>query len=118
MADNLFVTAQAISNWERGITPPDLENLCKIASLFEVSIDSLVGINDFGGEQLLIGIDGGGTKTEFVLFTEHGRILRRVKLSCSNPNDIGLEKRHLLHCIAMSNPEIFYHWKVGYMPVR
>lgn len=26
--------------------------------------------------------------------------------------------QHLLHCIAMSNPEMFYHWKVGYMPVK
>lgn len=92
LADSLFVTSQAISNWERGITPPDLENICKLAILFEVSIDHLVGINDFRGEQLLIGIDGGGTKTEFVLFTEQGRILRKLKLSSSNPNDVGFEK--------------------------
>ena len=26
--------------------------------------------------------------------------------------------QHLLHRIAMSNPEMFYHWKVGYMPVE
>ena len=26
--------------------------------------------------------------------------------------------QHLLHRIAMSNPEMFYHWKVGYMPVK
>ena len=40
----------------------------------------------------MIGIDGGGTKTEFILCTEKGIILDRVKLSRSNPNDIGLEK--------------------------
>lgn len=41
-------------------------------------------------ERVLMGIDGGGTKTEFVLFTETGQILHKQKLSRSNPNDIGL----------------------------
>ncbi len=92
LAEKLFVSAQAISNWERGITPPDLENLCKLSALFQVSVDSLLGKETFSGERQMIGIDGGGTKTEFVLFTENGNILRRVKLSQSNPNDIGIEK--------------------------
>jgi group II intron reverse transcriptase/maturase len=26
--------------------------------------------------------------------------------------------QHLLFCIAKSNPKMFYHWEVGYMPVR
>ena len=42
-------------------------------------------------EHILIGIDGGGTKTEFILFTEKGYILDRILLSGSNPNDIGLK---------------------------
>lgn len=42
-------------------------------------------------ERMMIGIDGGGTKTEFVLFSESGRILQRVQSSTSNPNDIGIE---------------------------
>ena len=28
------------------------------------------------------------------------------------------KSRHLLHRISMSSPELFYHWKVGYMPVK
>lgn len=47
---------------------------------------------DVSSERLMIGIDGGGTKTEFVLFSESGEILRRIKLERSNPNDIGLEE--------------------------
>lgn len=43
-------------------------------------------------ERVLIGIDGGGTKTEFILFTETGHILERILLTGSNPNDIGLER--------------------------
>ena len=40
----------------------------------------------------MIGIDGGGTKTEFVLFAEKGNILKRVVLGASNPNSCGMEK--------------------------
>lgn len=92
LAEELFVSSQAISNWERAVTPPDLENLCKLAELFRISVDTLIGRNDFSAKRLMIGIDGGGTKTEFVLFSENGEILRRIKLAQSNPNDIGVEE--------------------------
>ena len=42
-------------------------------------------------EPALIGIDGGGTKTEFLLFRTSGEILRRVVLSGSNPNSAGMD---------------------------
>ena len=38
-----------------------------------------------------IGIDGGGTKTEFVLTDEQGNIVNRVLKSGCNPNDIGID---------------------------
>lgn len=38
----------------------------------------------------LIGIDGGGTKTELVLCQENGQILKRFQTGPTNPNDIGL----------------------------
>lgn len=37
-----------------------------------------------------LGIDGGGTKTEFALADEQGRLLRRLVLGPSNPVDVGL----------------------------
>ena len=42
--------------------------------------------------QYYLGIDGGGTKTDFALADENGVILRRVILGASNPNDVGFEK--------------------------
>ena len=39
----------------------------------------------------IIGIDGGGTKTEFVLCDETGFVKKRVLLGAGNPADIGLE---------------------------
>ncbi len=41
-------------------------------------------------ERFFIGIDGGGTKTEFVLFSESGYIYRRLLLGGSNPNSVGV----------------------------
>ncbi len=43
-------------------------------------------------ERMMIGIDGGGTKTEFVLFSESGRIEESFILEGSNPNVSGMEK--------------------------
>lgn len=37
-----------------------------------------------------LSIDGGGTKTEFVVFTADGTVLFREKAAASNPNDIGM----------------------------
>ena len=81
LAERLFVSYQAISNWERGITPPDLENLCKLSDLFGVSVDELLCVTPEVRERTMIGIDGGGTKTEFVLFSENGQVLKRLSLS-------------------------------------
>lgn len=41
--------------------------------------------------ELFIGIDGGGTKSEFVLFRSTGEIVRRVTKGVSNPNVIGID---------------------------
>ena len=40
----------------------------------------------------LLGIDGGGTKTEFVLSDKSGIILNRFIADSSNPNDIGIDE--------------------------
>ena len=85
----LSVSFQAVSNWERGITPPDIENLINIASYFGVLVDTLLSpIN----ENLYLGIDGGGTKTELAVVSASGSVLKRIIKPGCNPNDIGFEK--------------------------
>ena len=42
LAERLCVTRQAVSNWERGKTEPDIETLHKIADILEVSIEELI----------------------------------------------------------------------------
>ncbi len=88
LAESIYVSFQAISAWERGITPPDLENVCRLAEFFGVSIDSLVG--NFEDNKYYIGIDGDGRKTEFVLFSAKGNVHRKIVLDTCNPNDIGI----------------------------
>ena len=88
-ASILGVSFQAISNWERGIAPPELENLINIAAYFGVLVDDLLRKQS---DDLFLGIDGGGTKTEFVLVSSEGYVLKRLKKSGCNPNDIGYSK--------------------------
>lgn len=88
-AEIIGVSFQAVSNWERGITPPDVENLMRIAAYFGVLVDELLRP---AGDKLSMGIDGGGTKTEFAVITQEGRVVYRGVLGGSNPNDVGLEK--------------------------
>ena len=85
-AEKLHVSFQAVSNWERGIAPPDLENLLRIADYFGILVDRLLRLEQ---EDLFLGIDGGGTKTEFVAVSSDGRIQKRIVKGGSNPNDIG-----------------------------
>ena len=89
LADALVVSFQAVSNWERGITPPDVENLIRLAAYFGVLVDDLLRPKN---DDIYLGIDGGATKTEFVAVSSEGTVLKRIiKVGC-NPNDIGYAK--------------------------
>ena len=43
LADKLAVSRQAVSKWERGEALPDTDNLIRLAKLYNVSIDEIVG---------------------------------------------------------------------------
>ena len=88
-AEALHVSFQAVSNWERGIAPPELENLINIATYFGVLVDDLLRPKN---EELFLGVDGGGTKTEFLLVSSDGYVQKRLVKSGCNPNDIGYSK--------------------------
>ena len=91
VARELMVTPQSVSKWERGEVVPDVENLCALSRLLAVSLDVLLDNRpaDMVG---LIGIDGGATKTEFVLIDVTGRCLNTIVLPGCNPNACGVEK--------------------------
>ena len=85
-AEKMHVSFQAVSNWERGIAPPDLENLINIAAFFKVLTDDLLRPV---GDALHLGIDGGGTKTEFAVVSSDGSVICKFSKGSSNPNDVG-----------------------------
>lgn len=104
-ADILSVSFQAVSNWERGISPPDIENLLQIASYFDILVDTLLSPM---GEDLYLGIDGGGTKTEFAVVSSAGKVFKRIIKPGSNPVDIGYANTEELICSEIKNILIEY----------
>lgn len=45
VADHLYISRQFISKWENGNSYPDLDNLVKLSTYYEVSIDELLKEN-------------------------------------------------------------------------
>lgn len=43
VANKLGISPQAVSKWENGISMPDISLLVDIASMFNVSVDTLLG---------------------------------------------------------------------------
>ena len=88
LAQTLNVSPQSVSKWESGICVPDVEKLCLMSKLFSISLDSLfAGCAEY--KKVMIAVDGGGTKTHFVLFDEEGTIYENIKLGPCNPNTVG-----------------------------
>lgn len=42
LAEKLYISRQAISKWENGDATPDLDNLIKLAEIFDISLDELI----------------------------------------------------------------------------
>lgn len=53
LADVLGVSAQAVSRWENGTTYPDITLLPIIASYFEITLDELMGMENWRSEEQL-----------------------------------------------------------------
>ncbi len=51
LADKLFVSFQAVSNWERGNAMPDISKLEDLCTVLEISVDELLGIGVEGKVQ-------------------------------------------------------------------
>lgn len=91
LAEKLSYSIKSIEKWELSGTVPPVTIVCQLAELFGVTVDSLL----FGNGvpiRYLLGIDGGGTKTEFLLTDREGQEVRRLILGASNPVDLGLDE--------------------------
>ena len=97
LASRLSVSTQSVSKWECGNSVPDISNLCALSELLSVSVDTLLG-NSPTQKKMYIGVDGGGSKTEFVSFDQNGILLDRLVLGPCNPNAIGVSATVSLLC--------------------
>lgn len=98
LAELLHVSFQAISSWECGNTLPDIENLCRLAEIFGMSLDQMLQKRSVTDEPAVIGIHGNGSGCEFVLATQSGRIFKRVRLPGTNASVIGTETALSILC--------------------
>ena len=89
LADLLGYSAKAVSKWESGAGAPPTVILPNLAQVLQTNLDTLMG--DVCNRAFYLGIDGGGTKTEFALADSDGNIIKSVCLGTSNPSDIGIE---------------------------
>lgn len=96
LAEKLNVSFQAVSGWECGNTLPDLDNLCELSVIFGAPIDELLKERESADVPTFIGVDGGGSSTEFLLFTADGHVLFCVKLAGTNATTIGLSAALLI----------------------
>ena len=92
IAQRLGVTPQTVSKWERGLCAPDLDNLIDLAAMLSCSVDYLLSSESGHPRRSFIAVDGGGTKTEMLLFAEDGHILKRYLTGSTNPNAVGQEE--------------------------
>lgn len=88
LAEMIGVSFQAVSAWERGASLPDLYNAAALANKLGVTVDTLLRS---GADEYRIGVDAGGTKTEFMLVDAQGREVERFSLGGANPNDVSLD---------------------------
>lgn len=85
----LDYSAKAVSKWENGTGVPPTVILPTLSQVLQTNLDTLLG--DTSVQMYYLGIDGGGTKTEFALADSNGNIQKSVCLGSSNPSDIGIE---------------------------
>lgn len=88
LAEKLSYTGKSISKWESGMAFPPTEILPAIAATLNTDINSLFDFRE--DASYFLGVDGGGTKTKFLLTDSDGHTLRELTLGCCNPTSIGV----------------------------
>lgn len=90
LAERIVYSEKSVSKWEKGAAVPPGALLPLLADALRVPIDSL--FESAQSPAYYLGIDGGGTKTDFLLADEEGRTCGALTLEGCNPVDVGLEK--------------------------
>jgi dihydroorotate dehydrogenase electron transfer subunit len=89
LAKKIGYSKKTVSKWELGNCIPSIHTLVLLAQFLGTDVNTLVGYTC--EPMYFLGIDGGATKTEFVLCDANGKTVSTYKLSSCNPVDIGIE---------------------------
>ena len=89
LADKISYSGKSISKWESGYGLPTVETLVELSKILNVSVDFLI-VPPIKTKYFL-GIDGGGTKTKFMLVDENGNLIIDTVKPASNPSNIGFD---------------------------
>ena len=89
LADRIDYREKSVSKWEQGQSLPPSILLPPLAQALQTDINQL--FRGLDPECYYLGIDGGGTKTEFLLADSNGNTLCRTLLGACNPVDVGME---------------------------
>lgn len=89
LAEMLSYSGKAISKWESGSAYPPSDILPELARILDTDLNNLF---DFREEAAyFLGVDGGGTKTKFMLTDVNGCVLKELTLGACNPTSVGIE---------------------------
>lgn len=89
LGERIGYSEKSVSKWESGEVIAPSSVLPALSEALRVSIDSLV--KGDGDPRYFLGVDGGGTKCEFLLTDADGKTVSRTVLGSCNPIDIGLD---------------------------
>ena len=90
LSEMICYSEKSVEKWESAHATPPLSVICRLSEIFAVALDSLIYADETDIEYYL-GVDGGGTKTQFVLTDTSLNTLNTIEMASSNPNDIGME---------------------------
>ena len=90
LAQMISYSEKSIEHWELDGSLPPVITVCKLASIFDTTIEHMLFLDEKEVKYLLA-VDGGGTKTEFLLTDIKKKELARCFLGASNPVDIGMD---------------------------
>ena len=88
VANAVGYSEKSVSKWESGKVLPPVNALLALCDVFGVELADLLDIKH--ETSYFLGIDGGATKTDFVLANANGDIIRKKRLGSTNAFDIGL----------------------------
>lgn len=89
LAEMLSYTGKAVSKWESGTALPPAEVLPRLAKVLNTDLNSLFDFRE--DPSYFLGVDGGGTKTKFMLTDSDGNIIKQLIKGPCNPTSVGID---------------------------